>query len=106
MSEENSTINIQAGVQKIDDNNDAVNVISNKTVRGSKSPSPVKKLKTKSMDNKVALHSLKNLYSSQFGNISQGYNIIDQDKAEKWLSVKADIVRIATPEEVASAYGK
>lgn len=53
---------------------------------------------------KVAIHSLKNLYWGGLGDISRGYNIVSKEASEKWVTHKA--VRLATPEEVASYYGK
>jgi outer membrane biosynthesis protein TonB len=52
---------------------------------------------------KVALFSSKNLHI-EAESLKQGFNIVNEDKADKWLKHKA--VRLANPEEVASAYGK
>jgi len=61
----------------------------------------VKEDKTKE---KVAIYSVKNLYWNGLGSIETGYNIVTKEASEKWLTHKA--VREATPEEVASHYGK
>lgn len=54
--------------------------------------------------NKVALWSDKNIRWSGVGTLSKGYNIVNKEAAAKWL-VKEGI-REATPEEVATYYGK
>ena len=38
------------------------------------------------------------------GQVQKGYNIVTKEASEKWLTHKA--VRLATPEELASYYGK
>jgi hypothetical protein len=53
---------------------------------------------------KVALFSTNNLFWNEIGSLTIGYNIVSSEKAERWLQHKA--VRLATPEEVAKAYGK
>lgn len=53
---------------------------------------------------KVALFSNKNLYWSEVGELKFGYNIVTEEKAERWLSHNS--VRKASAEEVASAYGR
>jgi hypothetical protein len=53
---------------------------------------------------KVALHSTKNVYWNDLGEIKRGYNIVRKDRAEKWLT--RSHVRLATPEEVAKEFGK
>lgn len=53
---------------------------------------------------KVALFSNKNLHWREVGELKMGYNIVTEDKAERWLSHNS--VRKASPEEVASAYGR
>lgn len=53
---------------------------------------------------KVAIYSIRNLYWDQVGEIISGYNIVSKEASEKWLTHKA--VRLATPEELASYYGK
>jgi hypothetical protein len=52
---------------------------------------------------KVALHSTKNVSWPGVGKISKGYNIVNADKAESWLT--RDHVRTAAPEEVAREFG-
>jgi hypothetical protein len=60
--------------------------------------------KTKSMINKVALYSERNLHMDNLGALKVGYNIVSKEASEKWLTHR--LVRIAPPEEVASYYGK
>ena len=60
--------------------------------------------KTKSLVNKVALYSEKNLHMDNLGALKVGYNIVSKEASEKWLTHR--LVRIAPPEEVAAYYGK
>jgi hypothetical protein len=53
---------------------------------------------------KIAVWSEKNIRWQSVGSLVSGYNIITKEEAEKWLS-RAN-VRVATPEEVATYYGK
>lgn len=55
-------------------------------------------------DEQVAVHSAKNLHWQGVGKLKPGYNILSKEAAEKWLTNKH--VREATPEEVATYYGK
>jgi hypothetical protein len=52
----------------------------------------------------VAVHSTKNLYKEGVGSLKPGYNIVSSESAKFWETIKS--VRLATPEEVANAYGK
>ena len=60
--------------------------------------------KTKTLVNKVALYSQRNLHMDNLGALKVGYNIVSKEASEKWLTHK--LVRIAPAEEVASHYGK
>ena len=60
--------------------------------------------KTKTLVNKVALYSQRNLHMDNLGALKVGYNIVSKEASEQWITRKA--VRIAQPEEVASYYGK
>ena len=60
--------------------------------------------KTKTLVNKVALYSQRNLHMDNLGALKVGYNIVSKEASEKWLTHR--LVRIAPPEEVASYYGK
>ena len=52
----------------------------------------------------VAVYTTRNLFWSEVGELNTGYNIVNEEDAERWLTHKA--VRIATPDEVARHYGK
>jgi hypothetical protein len=54
---------------------------------------------------KVAVYSPKNLYKYGIGELRKGYNIVPKEVADKWISLTPR-VRLGTPEEVASYYGK
>lgn len=60
---------------------------------------PVKKI-----NDNVALYSDKNLFWNEVGSLTIGYSIVSAENSERWLQHKS--VRLATPEEVAKAYGK
>jgi hypothetical protein len=60
--------------------------------------------KAKKEKDKVALWSASNVRWTGVGSLSKGYNIINKEAAEKWLNRNG--VREATPEEVATHYGK
>ena len=53
---------------------------------------------------KVAIYSTRNVTWSEVGKVYRGYNIVDKDAAEKWLT--RSHIRTATPEEVAKEFGK
>jgi hypothetical protein len=53
---------------------------------------------------KIALWSSKNVRWTGIGELSKGYNIVTKEAAEKWLAKEG--IREATPEEVATYYGK
>jgi hypothetical protein len=63
-----------------------------------------KKEKAAEVKEKVALYSTKNVTWSEVGKVYRGYNIVDKDAAEKWLT--RSHIRVATPEEVAKEFGK
>jgi len=55
-------------------------------------------------DETVALYSKKNYHWAENGGaLKSGYNIVDKAKADKWLTLAG--VRVATPEEIANAFG-
>lgn len=54
--------------------------------------------------NKVAIYSTRNVYWSGVGKVSKGYNIVTQEKADKWLT--RDHTRLATKEELVKEFGK
>jgi hypothetical protein len=55
-------------------------------------------------DEKVALWSDKNIRWTGVGTLSKGYNIVTKEAAAKWLEKSG--IRDASPEEVATYYGK
>ena len=55
-------------------------------------------------ENKVAIYSSRNLFKYGIGRLAIGYNIVKESAAEFWVGHEA--VRIATPEEIADAYGR
>lgn len=75
----------------------ADSALSKKSAPEEKKSSPVK-------EEKVALWSSKNIRWTGTGTLSKGYNIVTKEAAEKWLS--RDGIRKASPEELATYYGK
>jgi hypothetical protein len=67
-------------------------------------PVKVEKETPKVENDQVAVYAAKNLHWQGIGKLKPGYNIISREVAEKWLTNKN--VREATPEEVATYYGK
>jgi hypothetical protein len=53
---------------------------------------------------KVAIWSPKNSYWEGIGKVKAGYNIVTKEASAKWLTRKG--VRLATPQEMATFYGK
>ena len=52
---------------------------------------------------KAAIHSTRNVFWPGVGKILKGYNIIERDKLDQWLT--RSHVREATPQEVAREFG-
>jgi len=52
----------------------------------------------------VALFSVRNIHKNGFGSLTRGYNIVTKEASEKWIVHES--VRIASPQEVATHYGK
>jgi hypothetical protein len=69
-----------------------------------KAPEKKKPAKPESKKDKVAIYSTKNVTWSEVGKVYRGYNIVDKDAADKWLT--RSHIRVATPEEVAKEFGK
>jgi len=66
---------------------------------------PVKKTtETPKKPKQIALYSAKNLRWNGVGTLVKGYNVVNEEEAAKWKTLKA--VREATPDEVATYYGK
>ena len=86
--------------QSSSDSNDGGTVISRPA-----EPSEKKVIKIgQSEKEKVAIYSKKNMRWQGVGQISKGYNIVTKEESEKWETLGG--VRKATPEEVATYYGK
>jgi hypothetical protein len=62
------------------------------------------KAKKQNTEDKVALHSTRNVTWPEVGKVYRGYNVVSKSAADQWLT--RDHIRIATPEEVAKAFGK
>jgi hypothetical protein len=58
----------------------------------------------KKEEEKTALFSEKNMHWQGVGHLKTGYNIVTKEAASKWLT--KNVVREATPQEVATYYGK
>jgi hypothetical protein len=69
-----------------------------------KAPERKKKEKVAEKKETVAIYSTKNVTWSEVGKVYRGYNIVEKEAAEKWLT--RSHIRIATPEEVAKEFGK
>jgi hypothetical protein len=69
-----------------------------------KAPEKKKSSKAAAKKETVALYSTKNVTWSEVGKVYRGYNIVEKDAAEKWLT--RSHIRTATPEEVAKEFGK
>ena len=54
-------------------------------------------------DDRVAIHSTRNVNWPGVGKVTKGYNIVSPEIAEKWLT--RSHIREATPEEVLKEYG-
>jgi hypothetical protein len=60
-------------------------------------------VKKEKKEKTVAIHSTRNVTWNGVGKVYRGYNIVDEETAEKWLT--REHIRIATPTEVAAEYG-
>ena len=68
-----------------------------------KEPKKATPAKSKNKKETVALFSSKNVTWNGVGKVYRGYNIVTKEEADKWLT--REHIRVATPEEVARAYG-
>ena len=69
-----------------------------------KAPEKKKASKPAAKKETLALYSTKNVTWPEIGKVYRGYNIVEKDAAEKWLT--RSHIRTATPEEVAKEFGK
>jgi hypothetical protein len=67
-------------------------------------PKPVVEEEVKDVSEKIALWSPKSITWENVGRLTPGYNIVTKEASEKWLTRNG--IRIATPEEMATYYGK
>ena len=67
-------------------------------------PSKTKPAAPKKEGKTVALFSTKNVRWPGVGELTKGYNIIESEFADQWLT--RGHVRVATPEEVAAHFGR
>ncbi len=90
------------------DNINMVGLVGNGAIGSVTAPRPKKSVAKKSAPVKkaetVAVYSTRNVTWNGVGKVYRGYNIVDKDAAEKWLT--RDHVRLATPEEVAKEFGR
>lgn len=103
--EENNVIGSTQNVTKEDPKSQVVNL--NNGAIGSGSAERVASKPAKSAEpkeEKVAIHSTRNVTWTGVGKVYRGYNIVPKSAAEKWLT--RDHIRSATPEEVAREFGK
>ena len=63
-----------------------------------------KNAKSEEKKETVAIFSTKNVTWPGVGKVYRGYNFVDKDAAEKWLT--RSHIRAAAPEEVAKEFGK
>jgi hypothetical protein len=73
------------------------------TTAPKESKKPAKKSSAPKKDT-VALYSTKNVTWPGVGKVYRGYNIVEKDAAEAWLT--RSHIRVAAPEEVAKEFGK
>ena len=57
----------------------------------------------KAESEKIAVYSTRNVTWQGVGKVYRGYNIVNKEQADKWLT--RDHTRLATPEEVAEEFG-
>jgi hypothetical protein len=81
---------------KIDNKIDEVNSSDSLGIK----KTPIKK---KSKKNTMAVHSTRNVFWPGVGEVTRGYNIINEEVAGKWLT--RSHIRSATPDEVAREFG-
>jgi hypothetical protein len=67
---------------------------------------PARKREAKPAEKKetVALYSTRNVTWAGVGKVYRGYNIVEKDAADQWIT--RSHIRVATPEEVAKEFGK
>lgn len=77
-----------------------------KTTTSEKKSSPTTKpVEKKEEPSQVAVYSEGKLAHPALGRLTKGYNIVSPEQAKEWMNI-SNKVRMATPEEVAIAYGE
>jgi cell division protein FtsN len=74
-----------------------------KTTSTTKTSTTSKSTKEEKAPSQVAVYSDGKLSHPALGRLTKGYNIVSKEQADEWMKVSTK-VRLATPEEVASAY--
>ena len=86
---------------------EAIGAIPSGAIGIKKAETNGKKVKTNSpkkiKSETVAIHSTKNVFWPEIGKVLCGYNILEKEVADKWLT--REHIRLATPEEVAREFG-
>jgi hypothetical protein len=98
---------IEAPVYEAPEEVQALGSVAEGVIGATKAPKASEKKKASKTPVKkdtVALYSTKNVTWPEVGKVYRGYNIVDKDAAEKWLT--RSHIRTATPEEVAKEFGK
>lgn len=85
-------------VEAVEDNVVGTSVKTPKTTK-----SKSKSIEVPGRQDKVAIHSSKNVTWSSVGTVYRGFNIVTPEVADKWL--ERNHIRLATPEEVAKEFG-
>lgn len=97
---------VSSGSQKTSNPSDlaaALTGVANGVIgTGSVKRKPAEAKKAKPEEEKVAIHSTKNVSWVGVGKINKGFNIVHKDHAEKWL--ERDHTRLVSPEELAQGY--
>ena len=107
-AEEPTAITTSDFARSSEDTKQALGSVADGIIGVSKAPAtPAKPKKAAAKPKKtdtVAIHSTRNVTWNGVGKVYIGYNIVDKDAADKWLS--RNHTRLATPEEVAKEFGK
>lgn len=90
------------------ENVNMVGLVGNGAIGSVSAPRPKRPTAKKSAPEKkaetVAIFSTRNVTWNGVGKVYRGYNIVEKDAADKWLT--RDHIRLATPEEVAKEFGR
>jgi hypothetical protein len=79
-------------------------IVGSKVADNDKKKAEVKKSSAKpKKDDRVAIHSTRNVNWPGVGKVTKGYNVVSPEAAEQWLT--RSHIREATPDEVLKEYG-